>query len=120
VAIYRAADIVTYPYRAITTSGALATGLAIGKPIVASNLPVFRELLTDRVNALLVDPQATDALARSLIEVCQDSGLRQQLAQNVREMNFGDESWHTIAKNTIRVYENVLKCDRFQTLQVTL
>ena len=46
VALYRAADIVVYPYRAITTSGALATGLALGKTIVASNLPVFRELLT--------------------------------------------------------------------------
>ena len=28
VALYRAADVVVYPYRAITTSGALATGLA--------------------------------------------------------------------------------------------
>ena len=36
VALYRAADIVTYPYRAITTSGALATGLALGKAVVAS------------------------------------------------------------------------------------
>jgi glycosyltransferase involved in cell wall biosynthesis len=35
VALYRAADIVVYPYRAITTSGALATGLALGKTIVA-------------------------------------------------------------------------------------
>ena len=31
VALYRAADIVVYPYRAITTSGALATGLALGQ-----------------------------------------------------------------------------------------
>ncbi len=45
VALYRAADIVVYPYRAITTSGALATGLALGKTIVASDLPVFREFL---------------------------------------------------------------------------
>ncbi len=48
VALYRAADVVVYPYRAITTSGALATGLALGKTIVASNLPVFREQLTHR------------------------------------------------------------------------
>ena len=64
VALYRAADIVVYPYRAITTSGALATGLALGKTIVASNLPVFRELLTDRENALLFDPQNIRRLVR--------------------------------------------------------
>ena len=74
VALYRAADVVVYPYRAITASGALATGLAMGKAIVASNLPVFRELLTDRENALLVDPQDCDALAGALVELVQDPG----------------------------------------------
>ena len=69
VALYRAADIVVYPYRAITTSGALATGLALGKTIVASDLPVFRELLTDRQNGLLVDPQNSEALAGALLEL---------------------------------------------------
>ena len=73
VALYRAADIVVYPYRAITTSGALATGLALGKVIVASDLPVFRELLADRENALLVDPQNSGELAGALIELAQYS-----------------------------------------------
>ena len=63
VALYRAADVVVYPYRAITTSGALATGLALGKTIVASDLPVFRELLIIGENAFLVDPQNSDELA---------------------------------------------------------
>ena len=108
VALYRAADVVVYPYRAITASGALATGLAMGKAIVTSNLPVFRELLTDRENALLVDPQDCDALGGALVELVQDSALRQRLTANVRAMNFGDESWQTIAKQTMEVYRRVL------------
>ena len=80
VALYRAADVVVYPYRAITTSGALATGLALAKTIVASDLPVFRELLIDRENALLVDPQNSFELAGALIELAQDAGLRERLA----------------------------------------
>jgi glycosyltransferase involved in cell wall biosynthesis len=108
VALYRAADVVVYPYRAITTSGALATGLALGKTIVASDLPVFRELLTDRQNALLVAPQDCAALADALIELLQDATLRQQLAEKVRAMNFGDESWLRIARLTMDAYESVL------------
>jgi glycosyltransferase involved in cell wall biosynthesis len=108
VALYRAADVVVYPYRAITASGALATGLAMEKAIVASNLPVFRELLTDRENALLADPQDRDALAGALVELVQDSALRQRLAANVRAMNFGDESWQMIAKQTMEVYRRML------------
>jgi glycosyltransferase involved in cell wall biosynthesis len=105
VALYLAADIVVYPYRAITTSGALATGLSLGKTIVASNLPVFRELLTNRKNALLVDPQSPRELAEALIELSRDALLRQQLAGNVRQMNFGEESWRSIANKTIECYK---------------
>jgi glycosyltransferase involved in cell wall biosynthesis len=105
VALHRAADILVYPYRAITTSGALATGLALGKTIVASNLPVFRELLTDRKNALLVDPQSPSELAGSLIELLQDAPLRQQLEENVRQMGFGEQSWAFIADKTVECYK---------------
>ena len=108
VALYRAAEVVVYPYRAITTSGALATGLALGKAIVASDLPVFRELLTDGENALLVDPQDSDELACALIKLIQDSSLRTQLAEKVREMNFGDQTWSFIANKTLEAYERVL------------
>ncbi len=109
VALYRAADVVVYPYRAITTSGALATGLALGKTIVASDLPVFREVLVDRKNALLVDLTNADALAAALIELIGEPRLREQLAGAVRAMRFGDQSWQVIAKQTIEVYESVLE-----------
>ena len=108
VALYRAADVVVYPYRAITTSGALATGLALGKTIVASDLPVFRELLVNRENALLVDPQNSVELADALIELVQDEPLRKRLAGKVREMNFGDQSWLSIVQKTIQAYDSVL------------
>jgi glycosyltransferase involved in cell wall biosynthesis len=108
VALYRAADVVVYPYRAITTSGALATGLALGKTIVASDLPVFRELLTNRENALLVDPRDPVELAGALIELAQDAGLRERLASRVCAMDFGCQSWITIAKKTAQAYESAL------------
>ncbi len=105
VALYHAADIVVYPYRAITTSGALATGLALGKTIIASNLAVFRELLTDRENALLVDPQSPIELAAALIELSGNKTLRHRLSGNVRQINFGMESWSSIADKTIECYK---------------
>lgn len=110
VALYRTADVVVYPYRAITTSGALATGLALGKAIVASDLAVFRELLTNDENALLVDPENTPELAGAIERLLEDAALREQFAAKVREMDFGDRSWHSIAEKTAGVYESVLTC----------
>lgn len=107
VALYRVAAVVVYPYNAITTSGALATGLALGKTIIASDLPVFRELLTDRQNALLVPPRSPEALANALTELLHNPELREKLAARVREMDFGGSSWLSIAEKTIAVYLRV-------------
>jgi glycosyltransferase involved in cell wall biosynthesis len=114
VSLYRRADIVVYPYRAITTSGALATGLALGKTIVATDLPVFREMLTDGQNASLVPPQDAAALTNALTQLLQNEPLRDQLAQQVRAMRFGDESWLAIAQQTAAVYNRVLANEAHQ------
>ncbi len=109
VAAYRAAEIVVYPYRAITTSGALATGLALGKAIVASDLPVFREILTSGENALLVSPGDKVQLAAAILKLLDDAQLRRQFAAKVAAMNFGAESWRAIADDTLAVYRSVLQ-----------
>lgn len=111
VAAYRTADVVVYPYRAITTSGALATGLALGKAIVASDLPVFRELLTDGVNALLVDATDPHRLAAALLHLLRDEGERQRFSANLRVLDFGHASWRQIALDTAALYRKLVRND---------
>jgi glycosyltransferase involved in cell wall biosynthesis len=49
--------------------------LTLGRPIVASNLPAIREVLTDERTALLVPPDDPPALARALERLAADRGL---------------------------------------------
>lgn len=107
VALYRAADVVVYPYRAITTSGALATGLSFAKTILASDLPVFRELLVDGESASLVPVEAA-AIAQGLARLLGDAALRQRYAAKVAEMRFAESAWEEIATQTMAVYERVV------------
>jgi len=108
VAAYRVADLVVYPYRAITTSGALATGLSLGKPIVASDLPVFRELLTNGKNAFLVNPEDREQLAQTIVRLVENTQLRKNFAESVVAMNFGPASWAQIAQQTLDAYGKLL------------
>ena len=117
VAVYRDADIVVYPYRAITTSGALATGLSLGKAIVASDLPVFRELLTDRKNALMVPADDAGRLAQAMQLLLNDEALRNRLSAEVRAMDFGPQSWQKIAADTLKAYRAALAHRRLRSSQ---
>ena len=62
-----AADCVLMPYRRITGSGALLTSLTLGRGVVASDLPFFREILTQELEAgVLCTPGDARDIARSI------------------------------------------------------
>jgi hypothetical protein len=53
----------------------------------------------------LVAPLESSILGAALVELIEDAALRERLAEQVRAMNFGDESWLSIAEKTRAVYE---------------
>jgi len=107
--IYMAADILVYPYKAGTTSGALLTGLNYGKPIVATKLPFFCEYLTDGENALICEYGDIDALSFSLRRLILSPEERLRLSRAVENGNLKSCSWAKIAGATRECYDNLLK-----------
>ena len=55
--------------------------MASGKPIMASDLPVLREVLNQGKNAILVDPDDTDAWVRAIKHLVNNEELRKRIAQ---------------------------------------
>lgn len=112
---YRAADVAIYPYRDVTTSGALMTALAYRKAIVATNLPGFREVLRDKETALLIDYGDVGALASALSGLIRNPKERERLALGVASAgNFN--SWSRIARETRQCYASVLQERRAKSL----
>jgi glycosyltransferase involved in cell wall biosynthesis len=60
--------------------------LTLGRPIVASDLPAIREVLTDGRTALLVPPDDPAALAAALTRLAADAGLRASLGAGARAL----------------------------------
>ncbi len=105
---YEAADILVYPYKAGTTSGALLTGLNYGRAIVATRLPFFMEYLKDGETALLVDYGAADSLAAALQSLIQQPQLRGRLGSALARQASHGVGWQEIARKTRQCYEAVL------------
>lgn len=82
--------------------------LTLGRPIVASNLPAIREVLTDRETALLVPPGDPDALATALTRISTDPALAERLGRGARALA-PDYTW---ARRAERLETALLEAER--------
>jgi glycosyltransferase involved in cell wall biosynthesis len=105
--LYQAADILVYPYKAGTTSGALLTGMNYAKAAVATTLPFFQEHLTHEKNALFVRYGDVTGLAEALAELIRDPLKRERLGKGIMEAGNTQQSWGKIAKATLECYKAV-------------
>ncbi|HLS28417.1 MAG TPA: glycosyltransferase family 4 protein [Opitutales bacterium] len=76
--------------------------MAVGRPILASNLPVLTEILTDEVNSLLCDPSNLDEWESQLRRLQNDEALRHRLGQQAKETFEKKYTWETRMSNVIR------------------
>jgi glycosyltransferase involved in cell wall biosynthesis len=103
----KAADVLLYPYRDITTSGALLTGLNYSKPVVASDLPAFRGYLLPDTNALLVPPGDRRGLTMALQTILQPA-CYERLKHGSRENRSQLVQWDEIGIRVAKVYCSLL------------
>lgn len=105
--LYTLADCVAFPYKAISTSGALMTAMSFGKAIVATDLPYFKEILKDGELGSLVPYGNTSKLSSEIASLLLAPAKRQELQDALREQMDGKKQWEEIAVNTLDCYRQV-------------
>ena len=83
------ADVCVAPYEswaALAGSGAIPTAIASGKPVIASALPVFKELNEVDECLMLVPPGDPTALADAVRQVVGAADLRAELLRNAESL----------------------------------
>ncbi len=107
-AYMRRADVVALPYRNIEQSGVLYTALAFGRPLVLSDVGGFPEIAAQGA-ARTVPPGDPVALADALRELIADPAERDRLAAGALEAANGRYSWERIGRDTMSLYERLLR-----------
>jgi phosphatidylinositol alpha-mannosyltransferase len=89
----------------------LVEAMAAGLPVVASDIPGYREVVRDGVEGLLVPPSDPVALAAALREVLDDPALAARLGAAGRE-RARSYSWDTVAAEVEARYADALSAGR--------
>ncbi len=82
--------------------------MAAGRPLVAANLPVVRELAREDVDALLFAPDDPADLARQVLRLLADRDLAARLTAAAAERARAKFTWHAAQKRLLRVYERLV------------
>jgi len=105
---YKIADIFCSPATGRESFGiVLLESMAAGKPVVASNIDGYANVMTNGVEGLLVPPKDDNQLAQALISLLADESLRRQMGAKGR-LKAMEYSWNHIAQGVLDYYMRVL------------
>jgi len=107
---YAACDVLVLPS---TTMGeafgvVLLEAMASGKPVVASNLPGVRAVVSDGRDGLLVSPGDASALSEAMGRLLDDPQLRRKMGQQGRRKVEAQYAWPRIIPRLVELYEQAL------------
>lgn len=103
---YRAADAFVFPSVKEGFGLVVLEAMAAGLPVVATDIPVFREYLTDE-DAVLAAPGSSEALAAAMARLVREPELRDRLGRAGPDLA-GRFSWERSARHHRSIYEETL------------
>ncbi len=105
---YKTADVFCSPATGRESFGiVLLEAMAVGKPIVASNIEGYASVVTHGEDGLLVPPKDSRALAQALVSLMKAKTLQKKMGDRGR-LNARDYEWGHIAQRVIDYYIKVL------------
>jgi glycosyltransferase involved in cell wall biosynthesis len=100
-------DIVCLPSYREGLPKSLIEAMAIGRPIVTTDVPGCRECVEDGYNGYLVDPQNAEDLALKLELLLLDEAKRSQFGINSRKKMLAEFSLNKVLKDTFNFYDEI-------------
>lgn len=104
--LFEQAAVVVLPYEDATASGIISIAGGFRRPVVATAVGSFPEVIDHGETGLLVPPSDPDTLARSLVALLCNSDRRKRLGAGLHRVQDKQWGWKTVVEQTRTVYES--------------
>jgi alpha-maltose-1-phosphate synthase len=106
--LFQRAKIIILPYTDGTQTGIIPIAYALSKPVIATNVGSFSEVIENEKTGLLIAPNDNQALQNAIIRLMSDDSLRNQIGKNGYTKMQADLSWNNIISEIISVYDRIV------------
>lgn len=104
-----ASDIVVLPYRRVTHSGIPHLAYTFGRPIIATNVGDFEEIIEEGKNGFVLSSNTQENLSEKIIQAFSDKPKLEEMGKYVRNFCATKHTWKDSAESLIPVYEKMIK-----------
>jgi len=107
VKVYQNATVHVVPshYEGLPT--VLLEAMSCGLPVVATDIGGNNEVISSGLNGFLVPPKSPECMAKIILKLLDDAGLRERLGGAARRTIEENYTWDKIADNIVKCYESV-------------
>lgn len=109
---FQRASIIVLPYTDGSQSCIISIASSFKKPVIATDVGNFSEMVEHGKTGLIVPPRDTVALAEAITKLLQDANLRHEMGENAYRKLQEDFSWKDIVLDTVKTYERAIKSSK--------
>lgn len=104
-AYFVASDLVILPYKEIDHSGIVHLAYSFGRPLIATNVGDFSEVIENEKSGYLLRENSVKCLSETILEAFSNSTRLKDMGNHARNLSETKYSWLDIAKKTRELYE---------------
>ena len=97
-----------YPNHLVTLPNKLFEYMASSIPVVVSDFPLYREIVTEADCGLLVDPTRPEAIAEAINYLLNNPNQAEKMGQNGRRAFLNKYNWESESKKLLALYSELL------------
>lgn len=106
--LFRKSKVIVLPYTTGTVSGVIPVAYAFKKPIVATRVGCFDEVIKHGETGLLVEPHNPTELAKAIVYLLKNDELRRKLGERGFEKLKKEMSWDVFVSKLMVIYEKLI------------